>query len=182
VNFLDTPIPDCFKVGFETHCDSRGKFVKTWKQSSCASRANTEFVETFHTISAENVLRGMHLQLPPAEFSKLVYCAAGRVVDVVLDLRCGSPTFGSHLAIELSGECGYGLFLPPGIAHGFYVHCAPAIMVYHVTREYVPGLDSGVAWNSFGFTWPTSSPTVSARDAALPHLGSFQSPFRYRGD
>jgi dTDP-4-dehydrorhamnose 3,5-epimerase len=69
--------------------------------------------------------------------------------------------------------------MPPGVAHGFYVREAPVVMIYHVTTEYVPGLDSGIAWNSFGAPWPDASPIVSARDASLPPLGDFKSPFRF---
>lgn len=127
MNLLETPLPGCYKLELDVHCDSRGKFVKTWKRSFYSTGLpGVAFVETFYTVSGENVLRGMHLQLPPAEYSKLVYCAAGSVIDVALDLRRGSPAFGSHLAIELSGECGHGLFLPPGIAHGFYVQRQPS--------------------------------------------------------
>jgi len=181
ITVTEMRIPGCLQLHFPAYADRRGSFVKVYRRSDFAESAlEVEFAESFHTVSGERVLRGMHLQLPPAHHSKLVYCVAGRVLDVVLDLRRGSPAFGSHAAIELSPEGNSGLYLPHGVAHGFYVLQAPSIMAYHVTSEHAAALDAGVRWNSFGAPWPDNDPVMSTRDAALPPLCDFDSPFEFR--
>jgi dTDP-4-dehydrorhamnose 3,5-epimerase len=179
-----TSIPGCYQFACPVHADPRGTFVKAFRRSQFGrADLETDFREVFWTSSGENVLRGMHLQLPgPASMapeSKLVYCVAGSVMDVALDLRRGSPTFGKYDIVELSAEAGNACFLPSGVAHGFYVRRAPAVMVYHVTSEYVPELDAGIAWDSFGAPWPTHTPVLSERDASLPPLSQFESPFHF---
>ncbi len=177
---IQTGIPGCMEARFPAHPDERGVFVKTFQCSAFQRQGlETNFVEVFYTVSGENVLRGMHLQLPPANHAKLIYCIAGSVSDAVLDLRQGSPSYGKHAFIELSAGSCNGVYLPSGVAHGFCVRTAPAIIVYHVTAEHTPHLDVGVAWNSFEAVWPTNSPIVSARDASLPPLADFDSPFTY---
>jgi dTDP-4-dehydrorhamnose 3,5-epimerase len=182
VTLSECEIPGCYQIQLPVHSDARGNFVKTVASSQLAELGlETEFVETFYTISGENVLRGMHLQLPPADHAKFVYCVAGAVMDVCLDVRRGSPALGRHIAIELAAERNNALYLPRGVAHGFYVRQAPAIMVYHVTSEHEPRLDSGIAWNSFGAKWPTHAPLLSVRDAALTPFQDFASPFCFFG-
>jgi dTDP-4-dehydrorhamnose 3,5-epimerase len=182
VTFSQCDIPGCYQIQLPVHSDARGNFVKTIASSQLAGLSlETEFVETFYTVSGENVLRGMHLQLPPADHAKFVYCVAGAVMDVCLDVRRGSPEFGRHIVVELSAERHNALYLPRGVAHGFYVRQAPAIIVYHVTSEHEPTLDSGIAWNSFGAKWPTDSPLLSSRDAALTRFQDFASPFCFSG-
>lgn len=180
VTLFECEIPGCYEIQLPVHSDARGSFVKTIVSSEFAKRElEAGFVETFYTVSGENVLRGMHLQLPPADHAKLVYCVAGSVMDVCLDVRRGSPTFGRHIVIELGAERSKAIYLPRGVAHGFYVRQAPALIVYHVTSEHEPRLDSGIAWNSFGAAWPTDSPLLSPRDAALAAFKEFASPFRF---
>jgi dTDP-4-dehydrorhamnose 3,5-epimerase len=175
-----TTIPGCWEIHYPAHSDARGNFVKTYQFSTFGERnLEATFVEVFYTISGKNVLRGMHIQLPPADGSKLVYCIAGRVMDVVLDLRRGSPTFGRYAVIELAANKHNAAYLSRGVAHGFYVREAPALMVYHITAEYVPELDTGIAWNSFGAPWPHPAPLISQRDASLPAFQNFDSPFQY---
>ncbi len=142
----------------------------------------TDFAENFFTISGEKVLRGMHFQMPPADHAKLVYCVAGAVMDVGLDLRVGSPTFGEHFVIELSAERNNAVYMPEGVAHGFYVREGPAVMIYNVGSEHSPTLDAGILWQSFGACWPEDAPVISARDSRLPALSEFQSPFRYTAE
>jgi dTDP-4-dehydrorhamnose 3,5-epimerase len=180
MRLIKTPIPGCCQIRYSPHQDARGVFLKTFARSQFdRDGLETTFVESFCTLSGANVLRGMHLQLPPKDHAKLVYCLAGSVTDVALDLRRGSPSFGSYITCELSFERPIALYLPRGVAHGFLVKCAPALMMYHVTTEHVPDLDAGVAWNSFGFQWPHHAPLLSTRDAALPRFDDFLSPFRY---
>lgn len=173
-------IPGCFSLDFEPHHDARGSFVKPYRRSELEGLGlNANFVESYYTVSATNVLRGMHLQLPPAEHSKLVYCTSGKVLDVWLDARVGSPTYGKWAQAELDAVQGCGLYLPAGVAHGFCVLDGPATMVYHVTSEYAPGHDAGIAWDSFGAAWPLLAPLISERDATLPRWEDFDSPFCY---
>jgi dTDP-4-dehydrorhamnose 3,5-epimerase len=180
LEFIETGIPGCYEVSLQTFDDGRGSFVKTYRRSAFESAGfETDFAECFHTVSWARVLRGMHLQIPPADHAKLVYCTSGAVMDVSLDLRRGSPAFGRYTVIELGAGSANGVYLPRGVAHGFYVRSAPAVMLYHVTSEHVPVLDCGVRWDSFGAPWPDRLPGLSARDAALPALRDFVSPFHY---
>jgi dTDP-4-dehydrorhamnose 3,5-epimerase len=115
----------------------------------------------------------MHLQLPPADGAKLVYCLEGAILDVALDLRPNSPSFGQTATFELSADKHTAAYIPTGVAHGFLVRRAPALMMYHVTSEFNPHLDSGIRWNSFGFDWPCTDPLISPRDAELPLFSEF---------
>lgn len=174
-------ISGCYELTFPVHEDARGSFIKCFQASSLAEwHLQAEFKEVFYTVSGKDVLRGMHLQLPPADHYKLVYCLTGVVWDVILDLRRGSASFGEHVALELSAERRNGLYLPKGVAHGFCVLEAPALIAYHVSSEHAPRLDGGIAWHSFGADWPVCEPIVSERDTALPSLADFISPFDYQ--
>jgi dTDP-4-dehydrorhamnose 3,5-epimerase len=162
------------------HRDFRGTFVKTFQRSKFAALGlESEFVEAFCSASGENVLRGMHFQLPPADGAKLVVCLSGSVMDVALDLRRGSPAYGRAAVMELSATKCSAAYLPAGVAHGFYVRDAPALLSYSVTTEYQAALDTGIAWNSFGFEWPCSKPRLSPRDSRLPSFEDFDSPFEF---
>lgn len=179
-NLFQLKIPGCYEIQLPVHSDARGMLVKSFSRIPFAKHAlEVSFIETFYTISGENVLRGMHLQVPPADHAKVVYCVSGSVLDVCLDVRRGSPSFGEHISLEISASRHNALYLPRGVAHGFYVRQAPAIMIYHVTSEHQPQFDKGIAWNSFGAQWPTESPLLSPRDASLPKLKDFVSPFMY---
>ena len=172
-----TPLPGLVLLKPVTQFDSRGSFTKVFHASTFAALGlNTGFTESYYSTSSAGVLRGMHLQLPPHDHAKLVYVTAGRVLDVVVDLRAG-PTYGQHFSAELSAENRLLLYLPVGFAHGFYVTEGPATMVYLVTKEYAAASDTGIRWDSFGFVWPDASPIISARDAGLSMLENFSSPF-----
>lgn len=180
MKFVQNHIPGCYEIELPMYSDQRGKFIKTTSRSKFAEHGlETSFVETFFTVSAARVLRGMHFQLPPADHAKLVYCSAGRILDVCLDLRVDSPTFGRFSTVELSSEKNNAVYMPTGIAHGFYVLEAPAVTVYHVTTEHNPACDTGIAWNSFGMNWPDANPMISKRDSSWPKFGDFKSPFSY---
>ncbi len=119
----------------------------------------------------------MHFQLPPAAHAKLVYCIVGKVLDVVLDLRKDSATFGRSYAHELNGTNREMLFISAGFAHGFLALEDQATMVYQTSTVHSPAQDAGIAWNSFGFDWPVKNPILSERDKNVPALGAFLSPF-----
>ena len=183
IQFTECRIAGCFLVDFPNFRDHRGLFVKSFQRTAFARQGlECDFIESFYTVSGENVLRGMHFQVPPADHAKLVYCISGSISDVALDLRVGSPTFGEHEAYDLRAEFNNAAYLPRGIAHGFIVRSAPAVVVYQVTSEHSPAHDTGVRWDSFGGKWPESQPVVSARDEALTPFAQYESPFRFVPD
>lgn len=173
-----TALPGCLELRPPRHADARGLFVKTFHADTFAALGlPTTWAEQFYSHSAAGVLRGLHFQTPPHAHDKLVTCLQGRVWDVVLDLRLGSPTYGRHAVVELSAELGNELFIPAGLAHGFCTLQGTATLLYAVTTGYVPAADAGVRWDSAGIPWPLAEPLLSARDAALPLLADYPSPF-----
>jgi dTDP-4-dehydrorhamnose 3,5-epimerase len=170
-------IGGCYEIQALVHTDARGSFAKMFEAPRFAELGLArDSAEVFYTVSHVNVLRGMHLQLPPAEHSKFLYCVSGSILDVVLDVRTGGD-YGNHCSLELSAARGNGVYLAPGVAHGFYVLEAPAVVVYHTTSAHVPSLDAGIRWDSFGMKWPCRNPTLSERDMLLPEFADFVSPF-----
>jgi dTDP-4-dehydrorhamnose 3,5-epimerase len=183
MRFVDTCLPGVVDLRPTVHHDRRGQFVKAYhRELFAARRLGTDFAEEYWTVSQARVLRGLHFQLPPHDHAKVVYCVAGKILDAVLDLRAGSPTVGRHALAELSGATGNGVYIPPGLAHGFYVLEAPAIVVYAVTSAYAPDHDAGVRWDSVGIPWPDAEPVLSNRDHGFPTLADFQSPFTFDPD
>jgi len=177
-----TLIPGCYQIFPQIRTDARGRFVKTLHEKVFADHGLvTEFVEEYYSVSHKGVLRGMHFQTPPHEHFKLVYCLDGKVLDAMVDLRVGSPTYRQAATIELSAELGNMLYIAPGVAHGFYA-LTDAIMQYKVTTIYAPDNDAGIRWDSAGIDWPDAAPLVSERDANFPRLDEFVSPFVYAGE
>ena len=180
IQFTESKLPGCHIVQFPVFHDHRGHLVKTIQSSVFHERGlEADFRECFYTTSHADVLRGMHFQIPPYDHAKLLYCAAGAIFDIALDLRLGSPTYGQHEVYELSTMASNAVYLPRGIAHGFCVREAPAVMVYHVTSEHDERHDAGIRWDSFGAAWPVEKPIVSPRDSSLTPFEEFQSPFCY---
>ena len=180
IGFAPAGLPGCFEVLPRAADDERGRFVKFFHAPSFAARGlDHGFAEGFHTTTRRGAIRGMHLQLPPRAHAKLVWCIAGTMVDVLLDLRRGSPTYGEHVALELDESVPRGLYIPPGVAHGFCTTSDRSILGYLVTSVHSPQHDSGVRWDTFGMEWPDRSPIVSARDAMLPALEEFVTPFEF---
>lgn len=178
--FLETEIPGCLRIVPPQSRDLRGRFVKILHEVEFQKRGlPTGFAEEFYTISRKSVLRGLHCQVPPHEHVKIVYCVAGSALDVVVDLRRGSPTYGRHLTFELSAENAEMIYIPPGLVHGFLVLSDQAIMVYKVGTVHSPESDRGIRWDSAGIAWPEGPKILSDRDLQLPPLRDFQSPFEY---
>ena len=136
-----------------------------------------DFAETYYSVSERHVLRGMHFQVPPQQHAKLVYCVQGAVLDVTVDLRRDSLSFGRSFSIELDGDDPCGIYIPEGFAHGFLTLSAQAILSYFVTSIYAPDCDSGIRWNSIGFDWPQRDVILSERDAGFLAIADFESPF-----
>lgn len=179
-DLIATSIPGCFEIRPRIVEDKRGRFVKVFHlEAFRALGLESAFLEDYYSTSCEGVLRGMHFQRPPADHAKMVYCIDGAAMDVVLDLRRGSPAYGRPISIELSRERANLLYLPRGCAHGFYVRSKRATLNYKVTSVYSQEHDDGILWNSIDFHWPSPAPIVSERDALLRPLNKFDTPFSY---
>lgn len=175
-----TKIPGCVEILPRIFKDERGFFVKVYHQDLFDENGlQTHFAEEYYSASRGGVLRGLHFQVPPMDHVKIVYCVSGEVLDVVVDLRVGSPTYGSFKAFDLSAEKGNLIYIPKGLAHGFYVLSQSATMVYKVSTIYSPEHDRGILWSSVGVPWPDDKPVVSQRDSSFLSLSDFVSPFRY---
>lgn len=158
--------------------DRRGTFVKTMHAGIFAKHGiPTQYAEQYYSVSKNNVLRGLHFQTPPHDHYKLVTCIEGEAFDVIADLRKSSPTYGQHESFELNGAGGDSIFVPAGCAHGFYVRSATATLLYNVSTVHAPSHDTGIRWDSVGVLWPSASPVVSDRDAALVAFAKFTTPF-----
>lgn len=180
---LPSRLAGCLELRPSTHRDERGSFVKPFQASTFESLGlESRWGEIFYSVSGRGVIRGLHLQVPPAAQAKLVSCVVGEILDVVVDVRVGSPTFGEHDAFRLTGGEMAAVYVAEGFAHGFAALTEPAVVAYAVTNEHDPACDTGVRWDSVpGLLWPVEAPIISARDAALPTLDAFASPFSFGG-
>ena len=173
-----TVLQGVFVVEQDVFKDKRGAFVKTFQRSFFTSHGlECDFCENYYTKSHEDVIRGMHFQTPPHDHAKLVTVIQGTIVDVILDIRRASPTYGQHVEIELSRENRRSIYIAKGLAHGFGTLSDSAIAYYMVTSEYAPEHDKGIRFDSFGCPWPITSPIVSDRDLAHVPFDQFVSPF-----
>lgn len=167
-----------FQIQGKVANDNRGRFIKNFRASHLKELGlETRFVEEFVTTSHKNVVRGLHFQVPPHDHVKLVSCFGGEILDVVVDLRRGSPTYGKHETFHLKEDLGKSVYIPKGFAHGFLALTDRAIVHYQVSTEHAPSADAGILWNSAGIAWPVATPIISARDSQFPTLQQFQSPF-----
>ncbi|NDD91842.1 dTDP-4-dehydrorhamnose 3,5-epimerase [bacterium] len=178
MDLLPTILEGCYQVRPFFAQDERGTFVKTFHaERFSALGLPTEWREEFYSSSRKGVIRGMHFQTPPHDHEKLVYCMQGRVLDVVVDLRRTSPTFGRYVSVELGPERGHGMMIPKGMAHGFLALTDDVLMAYKVTTVHMPTHDCGILWSSFGLDWGIEMPVVSSRDSTHPALCDFNTPF-----
>jgi dTDP-4-dehydrorhamnose 3,5-epimerase len=171
-----TAVPGLVAIEPDVHADERGFFAETYRRGwheQLGIPAEESFVQDNHSRSARGVLRGLHLQLGDG-VAKLVRCARGRIFDVGVDLRRGSPTYGQWDGVELDDEGLRELYVPVGFAHGFCVLSEVADVVYKQSGYYDPELERAIAWNDpeIGIRWPLKAAelTVSARDQAAPRL------------
>ena len=168
----------CFYVQPSILEDSRGSFVKIFHHEAFGRYGlNTNWQEEYYSTSKQGVLRGMHFQRPPHDHAKLVYCSLGEVMDVVVDLRKDSSTFGLAATFLISASKANMVYIPKGMAHGFYVISHAVTMHYMVETAYAPEFDSGILWSSVGVEWPVDNPLLSMRDRAFSPLNKFQTPF-----
>ena len=162
--------------------DNRGYFIESYNQKKFEKIVGKVlFVQDNESKSSFGVLRGLHFQKPPFDQAKLVRCIEGKVLDIAVDLRNGSKTYGQYLAIELSSENKKQLFVPRGFAHGFLVLSEFAIFTYKVDNIYAPNYDSGICWNdpTLNIDWgiDKSQIVVSEKDSKLSFFSDFKSPF-----
>jgi dTDP-4-dehydrorhamnose 3,5-epimerase len=172
----DTAIPAVKLIQPVRHADHRGFFSETYSVRALADAGiATAMVQDNQSLSrARGTVRGLHLQLPPMAQAKLVRVLRGAILDVAVDLRRGSPSFGRHVAMVLDAASGAQLFIPEGFAHGFCTLEPETEVFYKVSAPYAPALERGVRWNdpSLGIAWPACADAtlMSARDRALPLL------------
>lgn len=158
--------------------DDRGVFVKTFHDTLFRD-AGIEFIlrESYFSHSVKDVIRGMHFQLPPHQHSKIVFCPQGAILDVIVDLRKGSPTYGKYDSQILSAANHKAFYIPEGFAHGFKSLTDDAITYYLVSSVYSREHDTGIRYDSFGMEWDVVSPIISSRDQSFLPLNEFDSPF-----
>ena len=164
--------------------DARGYFFESFSQREFEQKVRKiNFVQDNESKSSYGVMRGLHFQAPPFSQSKLVRCVRGRVLDVAVDIRRGSPTYGQHVAVELSEDNHRQFFIPRGFAHGFSVLSETAVFQYKCDNFYHPEADGGISIldSSLGIDWriPTEHAILSDKDTKHPLLKDFESPFDY---
>ena len=165
--------------------DDRGWFSETWNATRMAEAGLAiDFVQDNHSMSAQvGTLRGLHYQAPPHAQDKLVRCTAGAILDVAVDFRAGSPTFGRWVAVDLTAENGRQLLVPKGFLHGFVTRLPNTEVQYKCSDVYAPDCDGGIRWDDpdIGIDWGVSEPVLSAKDSVAPYLRDFDSPFTWEG-
>lgn len=169
-------IPEVLLVKPVRHGDSRGFFSETYNRRAFeAAGINGEFIQDNHSLSgAKGVIRGLHYQLPPFAQGKLVRVIRGAILDVAVDIRRSSSTFGKFVEAELTADNGHQLWIPLGFAHGFCTLVPNTEVIYKVTAYYAPAHDRGIFWNDpdIGITWPLdgAEPGLSKKDTEHPRL------------
>lgn len=185
MNFIQTAISGVVIIEPKVFGDERGYFFESFNQKRFEENIGTiDFVQDNESKSIRGVLRGLHFQRPPFDQAKLVRCVEGVVLDVAVDIRAGSPTYGQHVAVELSANNKRQLFIPRGFAHGFVVLSETAIFQYKVDNWYSPEHDGGILWNdeTLGINWQVESHEVqlSGKDKIQPLLSELKNPFEYK--
>lgn len=181
---IKTAIPEVVILEPKVYQDDRGYFFEAFSEEVFSHLVTpTHFVQDNESRSSYGVVRGLHFQAPPHAQAKLVRVVKGSVLDVVVDLRKGSPSYGTHVAVELSEENHRMLFIPRGFAHGFSVLSSDAIFQYKCDNYYAPQSEGAVAWDdpTLSIDWrvPTHDVILSAKDAHHPCLDEFDTPFIY---
>ena len=187
IEVTETYIKGVFIIEPKVFGDERGYFLESWSQRDFnAAVREIDFVQDNESKSRYGVLRGLHYQKGEHSQSKLVRVVSGRVLDVAVDIRVGSPTFGRHVAVELSGENHRQFFIPKGFAHGFAVLSEEAVFQYKCDRLYAPQAEGAIAWDdpALGIDWkiPASDIILSEKDRHHPRLSEATDLFDYNTD
>lgn len=182
MNIIETPIKDLLVIEPKTWKDDRGYFFESYNKKAFADAGiNAEFVQDNQSFSHKGALRGLHAQANPYAQGKLVRVVQGKVMDIAVDIRKNSSTFGQHFSIELSGENNKMFWVPPGFLHGFVTLENNTIFSYKCTNLYQKEAEVGVIWNDkdLGIDWGINltEVLVSSKDATLPNFAAIESPF-----
>ena len=177
MQITDLALPDVKLVQLKVHGDSRGFFMESYKKADWLPiLGDRPFIQDNQSLSGPvGTVRGLHYQMPPFAQAKLVQTLRGRILDVAVDLRRASPTFGQHVAVELAAGDGQQMFVPEGFAHGFMTLESDSMVTYKVTCGYEPKSERGIAWDDpdLGIAWPAalkSNVILSPRDRQWPRL------------
>ena len=180
MEIVDTNIQGLKILSSKIFKDDRGKFIKIFTKNPFAENGlDINIKEIYYSISHKNVIRGMHFQIPPFDHIKLVHVLAGRIVDVVLDIRKNSPTYGKFFSCELSSNDAKVIIIPKGLAHGFKSMEDNTVVIYMQTSCYSPDHDYGIRYDSFGFDWECDNPIISDRDLKFPKFNEFITQFEF---
>lgn len=182
MNIINTAIDGVVIIEPRLFRDARGYFFESWNQNEFNEKVRPiEFCQDNESMSSYGVMRGLHFQCPPYTQSKIVRCVRGRVLDVAVDIRKGSPSYGQHVAVELTEDNHRQFFIPRGFAHGFAVLSETAVFQYKCDNFYHPEADGGISIldDSLGIDWhiPTDHAILSEKDTKHDLLKDFDSPF-----
>ena len=187
MRIIDSAIPDVKIIEPRFFCDSRGYFFESWNEKRYIENGiSCRWIQDNESKSSYGVLRGLHFQKAPYAQSKLVRVVKGAVLDVAVDIRKGSPTFGKHVAVELSEDNHRQLFIPRGFAHGFVVLTDEVIFQYKCDNFYAPQSEGAIAWDDpdLGIDWrvPVDKVLLSEKDSRHPSLKDAEGLFDYNDD
>src|SRR5689334_11425360 len=180
--FEPQAIPDVLLIKPKRFTDARGWFSEAFKLEAAEAAGLPRFIQDNESFSTEaGVVRGLHFQTPPFAQAKLIRCVAGAILDVAVDIRAGSPTYGRHVAAELSAANGAQLFVPTGFAHGYCTLQPGCLIQYKVSARYSPEHERGLLWNdpALGIAWPVrpESAVLVERDRAFPRIAALPAYF-----
>lgn len=182
MQFEKTFIPDLIVIKPRVFEDARGYFFESYNRKNFVEAGiNDDFIQDNQSLSEAGVLRGMHFQVPPFAQSKLVRVIRGSVLDVVIDIRKGSPTYGKHFSIELSEQNKTMLYIPIGFAHGFLTLQDQTLFSYKCGDLYNKSAEQGIMWNDpdININWNINNPVLSDKDKTSIQLKDFESPFTF---
>ncbi len=185
LQIFPTEIPDVLLIQPKVFRDARGFFLESYNQQAFAAAglSDLHFVQDNLSSSQKGTIRGLHFQHPPYAQGKLVAAFQGKVLDVAVDIRKGSPFYGKHVAVELDAEKMQFLYIPPGFAHGFQVLSDTCLFYYKCTNVYDAASDGGLLWNdvNIGVAWQAleNAPVISEKDSKQTPFADFDSPFNY---
>lgn len=182
MKIIKTPIPDLLIVEPDVFNDQRGYFFEVYNQESYFNNnMNMQFVQDNESKSGKNVLRGLHFQKPPFAQGKLVRVIQGKVLDVAVDIRKGSPTYGKYHSVELDAQSKRMFYIPEGFAHGFLTLEENTIFAYKCTNYYNKESEGSLLWcdETIGIDWNIENPVLSDKDKISPLFKDFISPFKY---
>lgn len=174
----ETMLDGCLKITPNVFVDHRGVSIKPFHKNRFDEIGiKSDFREDLAVVSHKNVLRGLHFQKEPYEQEKLIYCIQGSILDVVLDIRKNSNTYGKYLKFNLNSSNKHMLYIPTGFAHGYLSLEENSIVMYKMSNVYNPKFENGIRWNSVGIDWGIESPIISERDTDFMLFDEFDTEF-----